>query len=503
MLSSGYYASPNLQEKALKIAENFLGKRKDFVREILFNCSLIYASLGQYKACLTQLRRFQALVEDEADQQAINDFLLANLEKDYIESLLFMITPQEIDEKIKYYSSFEAKENIDSSIKTILLNNLAVFRSHGSHFHYQDSLKSLDSVVKGLKKTEKTQEITIKLNKVLISLQKNRLVESQKLLSSELDSSYNKEELKRNSRYIASKFYLLYKSKNFKGIDNLFQDFSNSNKALKPVCLLIKAEIARLLHKNQETLSNLNDLVKENPEILKNEAFAIIILALISQLPKENLENSGQILNNLRNINQNLEIQSLCGEVYEKKEDFVNAAAIYEGILAQLPEKESSRSLIYRLLRCYSVFDSNKAESLLTKIQLPEDLIIDEREIKRLLDKEAGFMNIKVIKAPGSPKSPKNEEILNKPIKKKSKKKRLPKNFDPNKPGNMPDPERWMPLYMRAKFKGKKGKKAMRGAQGEVGGKESVSNYKGTASTANQEVVTSKKNTKNKKKSRK
>lgn len=499
MLSSGYYANMTFQDKALKIAESFLSKRKDIVREVLFNLSLLYANVGQYEVCFSQLKKFTALVEEEGDQQSIADTLMANLEKDSIESLIYNLTPEQIDEKIKYYSGFEGKENLDPSVKTVLLNNLAVFRSHGTHFHLQDSLKNLDSVVSSLKNVGKAQEISIKLNKVLVSLHKNRLVEAQKMLT-DLESSYNKEDLRKNSRYISSKFYLLYKGKNFKGIENLFQDFS-SNKALRPLCLLIKAEISRLLKKNQETFVSLSDLIQDNSELLKNDVFAIIVLSLISQLPKESSHLAQTILDFLRKNSKDTEIQTLLGAVYEKREDFPTAATIYEGILSRIPESESSNNLIYKLLRCYSVFDSNKAENLLTKIQLPGELITEEREIKRLLDKEAGFMSSKAVKVPGSPRSPKSsDEILKKPIKKHKKKIRLPKNFDPSKPGPMPDPERWMPLYMRSKFKGKKGKKGMRGAQGEVTGKETVSNYKGTASTANQEVVTSKKSTKSKKK---
>jgi hypothetical protein len=361
-------------------------------------------------------------------------------------------------------------------------------------------LKSLDLAAAAGSKAGagNSLEISVKLNKVLISLHKNRLLEAQKLLS-ELEVGFKVADLRRLSKYVSAKFYLLYKAKNFKGIDSLFQELAAAgDKSLKSLGLLLRSEIARLLHKNAETLAFLSELISQQPEVLKNEAFAIMILALIGQLPKENSQSAAGVLEKLKAANQDLAIQSLCAEVLEKLEQPIAAAATYEAILTRITEKTAINSTVYKLLRCYSAFDPAKAESLLSKVELPADLITDERELKRLLDKEAGFMSLKVTKAPGSPRSRQSDEILNKPIKQRAKKKRLPKNFDPNK---LPDPERWLPLHMRAKFKGKKGKKSGRGAQGEAtAGRETVSSYKGLASTANQEAVSSKKATKNKKK---
>ena len=52
-----------------------------------------------------------------------------------------------------------------------------------------------------------------------------------------------------------------------------------------------------------------------------------------------------------------------------------------------------------------------------------------------------------------------------KKISKKNKKKRFPKNFDPKKPGPMPDVERWLPRMQRKKFRNiAKNKLAYQGA---------------------------------------
>jgi len=54
---------------------------------------------------------------------------------------------------------------------------------------------------------------------------------------------------------------------------------------------------------------------------------------------------------------------------------------------------------------------------------------------------------------------------VDKAKKKKKKKVKYPKNFDPKKPGPMPDPERWLPRMQRKKYKNLlKNKKAAQGS---------------------------------------
>lgn len=72
-------------------------------------------------------------------------------------------------------------------------------------------------------------------------------------------------------------------------------------------------------------------------------------------------------------------------------------------------------------------------------------------------------------------------------LKKKRKRKiRLPKKFDPN---SKPDPERWLALRERSYYRGKRGKRGKqaaisKGTQGAVGSDASASNTVTTASGA-------------------
>ena len=73
----------------------------------------------------------------------------------------------------------------------------------------------------------------------------------------------------------------------------------------------------------------------------------------------------------------------------------------------------------------------------------------------------------------------------------KKKKVRYPKNLDPEKPGQLPNPERWLPKYERKDFKKKKNFKSGR-TQGATVGKESVNTYTGGNTTSNLNVNTGK-----------
>ena len=49
----------------------------------------------------------------------------------------------------------------------------------------------------------------------------------------------------------------------------------------------------------------------------------------------------------------------------------------------------------------------------------------------------------------------KRNDKINKVKKKRHRKKRFPKNFDPLNPGPMPDPERWLPRMQKKKYRNK------------------------------------------------
>mmetsp|Transcript_46048 Transcript_46048/g.33810 ORF Transcript_46048/g.33810 Transcript_46048/m.33810 type:complete len:114 (-) Transcript_46048:42-383(-) len=86
------------------------------------------------------------------------------------------------------------------------------------------------------------------------------------------------------------------------------------------------------------------------------------------------------------------------------------------------------------------------------------------------------------------------------PNKKKKKRIRYPKGFDPKNPGPEPDPERWLSKWQRSKYKkyAKKRGIILKGAQGDTQMDTDVTGGI-NQSTAHQEAATSKQKYKRKK----
>ena len=76
--------------------------------------------------------------------------------------------------------------------------------------------------------------------------------------------------------------------------------------------------------------------------------------------------------------------------------------------------------------------------------------------------------------------------------KKRNKKVRYPKSYDPHNPGLMPDPERWLPKWQRSRFKKMAKKKGIyiKGAQGDAQIDTDVTSGNLAKSTAHQEAAT-------------
>ena len=85
------------------------------------------------------------------------------------------------------------------------------------------------------------------------------------------------------------------------------------------------------------------------------------------------------------------------------------------------------------------------------------------------------------------------------PMKRKRKPK-MPKNFDPENPGPMPDPERWLPKWQQSRYKklAKKRGIYLKGAQGDAQLDTDVTKNMANSGPGRQEVQTASNNNRNK-----
>jgi len=149
------------------------------------------------------------------------------------------------------------------------------------------------------------------------------------------------------------------------------------------------------------------------------------------------------------------------------------SVALYERLLQDAPTEEARAGALAGLVLACSHTDLAAAERYALRVApggVGDDLDAEELE-----------MSVALVSQPGEPAdvdgasrkrdAPPGAQpgVPERPRKRRARKTRYPKGFDPAAPGNPPpDPERWLPRRERSSFKGKKSKKAaqLRGAQG-------------------------------------
>lgn len=166
-------------------------------------------------------------------------------------------------------------------------------------------------------------------------------------------------------------------------------------------------------------------------------------------------------------------------ESFAKKKDNEGAEGVYSRILEINPEDEKA-------IRKKTYFQALRDPSSVNEGNLPPiDLIEDMETLRRI---EINYLNYKaegISKA--APSGPVSE--VSKRIKKRKKKKiRWPKGFDPkNPPKQKADPERWLPKLDRVKYRAIAKKKGyMKKTQGTTNVDETATrgNFKKGPSTA-------------------
>jgi signal recognition particle subunit SRP72 len=131
------------------------------------------------------------------------------------------------------------------------------------------------------------------------------------------------------------------------------------------------------------------------------------------------------------------------------------AASLLEELRKKDPEDMKT---LAQLIAAYSKFDPKKAQSISKELPSPEELAQDVDVAA--LEASVSALGAKYIRKttkvesgsnPTSPKSGAEDEIHKK--KKKKRKGKLPKNYDPK---NEPDPERWLPRWERSYYRGRR-----------------------------------------------
>jgi signal recognition particle subunit SRP72 len=505
LLSASYFCDDKEKLRAIDLSLNF-AKGKEIIREIFFNLSLNHLSLGNLQKCREYLIKFKSFIQE--DDEDFNDLIIYKIQWDYIDFLTFDASTDEesLKSKIAYYQEILEKksEELDPNIHLIIRNNLIIFKSlaKSQESNIHEALKSLDETItqKG-KILTPSQLFTLKLNKLLLNLSKSRIPESMKLLL-DIESSFD-DSLKDNKSFLLARLFLYLKTKNEEKLAEISKKISSPQQIL---LYLAQAELARANHRPKEALDSLLEVQKRVKGLESHPIFNEFLFNIVGLAP-ELAQSFKPTLYSIANNTNSLKVLAQIADLLCKQEDYTSAAVLYEKIYTSSTEASSSLLILQKLIQCLTILNSDKLSFYISKLPLP-DPITDLMELKRL---EKDFASLKTLtkkedpskKREGSRSSSKDRSLNKTDQKKNKKKKRLPKNFDPKNPGPEPDPERWLPKYQRSKFKKIFKKKGGR-TQGDAGiGKETVGNFKGANTTANQEISSGKNKMKKKGKGKK
>ena len=105
---------------------------------------------------------------------------------------------------------------------------------------------------------------------------------------------------------------------------------------------------------------------------------------------------------------------------------------------------KNDKDIEYLLIQSLAHSGIDKADSIRRQID-ETDMDLSNENINKLLTE--------IFSKPK--KGGEKQEKQEKKKKKRKKKIRYPKNFDPKRPGPMPDPERWLPKMQKKKYRAK------------------------------------------------
>jgi len=470
----------NLVEKVLQLTKKYLSQNEeDLVREFFYNLALLYTNLGNYGQAKNFLEKFKQSI-DLNDTEGQQDLLMYEIQSDYIDSFLFNLSVEETEARFQRYSE-KLELEVNDYYKIALKNNMINYKDRSKELG--DSIKKIDEILKLTQKAELTpqQVFDLKVNKLILYLVKNKYSESSKLIE-EIEKTYQPSEYLANDKFVSCKYFLLFRTKKFKEVESLNQFLLSqldklSSSSRLPI-LLVNGEINRLFGNQKALVDNLIRILNLDKSFAQNNALSALIVNTLSK--NLNLLSDFQgIIQTIQSQSDDPRVISQIAELYIKDKNYKQAIQLYEQALSR--DRENVRAL-ERLGYLYSFTDMKKSEEYLQRI--PQvDIITDLNELRRL---EVDYLPSRGTKVEES----KTVLDASKKIKKRKRKPRYPKGFDPENPGRGPDPERWLPKMERAKNRKLAKKKGLgRGTQGVSTGQETVQTFHKSVAPAPSESI--------------
>ncbi|KIH62085.1 SRP72 RNA-binding domain protein [Ancylostoma duodenale] len=414
--------------------------------EQLYNtaCQLIEA--GNFDVALTNLDKAIASCRETLSEEG--------LDEDEIEDELAMLRVQRAfvlhklgrkKEAIEIYKALQAAGPSDVSVMVTVSNNMASALKDQS---LTDSRKKLKAALQlDQKKLSTRQRRTLMLNNALVLLHSNQREPCRRALD-ELVGHFG---TSKDSRLIEAA--LCFRLNEFEKAINMLSD-GDLQMDLTRIHLMVNSG------KLAEAVTALNKL----PANVRLQP-AVVSLAVSLLVSLERKDEALKMLNEAvahthdpqvrqQVLDQAAVLESSRGN-YGAAASYLEKLAEYVAIQLEVKFDPNDIRVLCRLIRAYTDVDPKKAEEL--SIQVFPETTEEGVDVDGIEESDWILYGEKYKQKKDAKLEVEDTEIVTRKLKnrKRKRKLRLPKNYDPNVP---PDPERWLPKQERAAYKKKQKK---------------------------------------------
>ncbi|XP_054720247.1 signal recognition particle subunit SRP72-like [Uloborus diversus] len=445
---------------------------REHTYELCYNTACILINRKEYNLAIEKLKLAEELCkktleENDATEEEIEAELgVIRVQHGYVLQLL-----NKNDRALKIYNQVLKNKPSDLAVAAVACNNVVTINKDQNVFDSKKKIKIATADNLESKLTSKQQQM-IAINNCLLLLHTNQIDQCRRAIQ-----SFRKKFSSCAAEAALLSAGLFCKEKKVQKAVDVLKEFAASN---PDQSVLISFTLAQLLlmqgHVSQacDILRSIGENVSYTPGVIS----ALVTL----YLSMEDKESAISVLQNAikwyrKNLPKDPALNTLIQETAKLELKYGNpqeAAKLLEELRKDDPEDLKT---LAQLISAYSQFDPDKAK--LVSKQLPPVSEVSLKVDVDTLESASWTMGAKYIKKSGKTETPSTKpesgDILLHKKKRKHKKGKLPKHYDPSVD---PDPERWLPRRERSTFKKKKDKRGAtigKGTQGAVASSEDTS----------------------------
>uniref|UniRef100_A0A1A8G3P3 Signal recognition particle subunit SRP72 n=1 Tax=Nothobranchius korthausae TaxID=1143690 RepID=A0A1A8G3P3_9TELE len=445
--------------------------------ELCYNTACALIGQGQLTEAFNKLRQAEELcrVSLADDSDVTEEDIESELAVIHSQMAYIMQLQGRTDEALQLYNQVIKLKPSDVGLLAVTANNIITINKDQNVFDSKKKVKLTNA--EGVEyKLARKQLQAIEFNKALLAMYTNQADQCRKL-SSSLHSQNPS-----HPRPVLIQAAQLCREKQHSRAIELLQQFSDQNPESASCIKLTMAQ----LYLVQGHVTKACDVLRSIEEFRHKAGMVSALVALYSH--EEDIDGAIDVFKQTIEHFQSEQPGSAAHlALVREAANFKLKHGRKKEAISDLEQlwKQNTKDVhtLAQLISAYSLVDTNKAKSLSKHLPSAETMSfnVDVDELEN--SHGATFVRKKAGKVVGEslPKEPGQVELKKKRKKKKGK---LPKNYDPKV---TPDPERWLPMrersYYRGKKKGKKKEQIGKGTQGAMAGASAELDASKTASS--------------------